>query len=908
MGGPGLMALLGERSSLPKVCPSKDTLLLVDVEAFHSELVEACARESEKFDSAKYFANMLLKRFAGFKGEYFVDGDGNQEKLATCMRCRDKASVLKDVEARIHDVEGRAKRKQDIKKMEYKYIHTKLRYSIVITLDFKAKVVEMLENEMAKVFFARGEADLAIRRRADDLSRRDVKFAVVGNDCDYAIHPSITTLLRPIGRDAYLQCDINARLEAAGLSRAQYQALGVVSQKDYSWNLPGLGIATNRSIIKEISTGKNLEEYIAHNKVKAAISRYRQLDQATQSAKKWDMEASCHIFVDGLETPLTKGQIEYKRQKEDATMNSIMQLKKRLQKVSILRLKALKNIRKNNGTVMPRLQNGDRFETMHDDAPPSQPSLATLTIPKCQADHWNRVRQHHSQRNGQVSIRARNYKKEHIDQHFNQFRSKQYGVKARQLYAPLPPRVQNNNNFTIPEGLEFKPFKAYNTKKPPVPKKVTKSSASALRPGPFNKRDIVKSITGLRQICVLSVGQLGRNIDKALAGHKMSVQGWSDQAKDASAENARLATVKTIRRVVRVANDLLRHGQKCMALYIQGKSDAELHPFKSAIFNRGACRTVEEAIDTTARKRKRKSTPSDLAQSEEGGRQDNDEDLSDDTKGDYNGFFKSLLSYLKNPTSTIKHNNQHIGIIKPAREEYIKDAKIAQEDFQILGHGLSSTIITTIGVMMAVQFRRYFVNNAADIPTSLPYSPTRQGFIFLSENDLWFRLQYPPAIHFYLRASTGKDTTMLDIGQEAPGWLLTRLITPIGDSMLGRSEGYSRTTTYASTQKLNGLRGAIIKHQENRSSSVILIRRQNPVDIRIANPAPNQPINVLPSYLLRGMIVTNGRDLHLSAVHLRIRAATLQHRDLPSLRPTLSSPCACTRSLAKAAKHRHRHP
>ncbi|KAF9964211.1 hypothetical protein BGZ73_001996, partial [Actinomortierella ambigua] len=68
-------------------------------------------------------------------------------------------------------------------------------------------------------------------------------------------------------------------------------------------------------------------------------------------------------------------------------------------------------------------------------------------------------------------------------------------------------------------------------------------------------------------------------------------------------------------------------------------------------------------------------------------------------------FFKSLLSYLKTPEATIKHNNQHIAIISDARMAYQQQGtvqtRLQKEFFEVIGHGLESTIITTLGATMA---------------------------------------------------------------------------------------------------------------------------------------------------------------------------------------------------------------
>ncbi|KAG0201627.1 hypothetical protein BGX28_005596, partial [Mortierella sp. GBA30] len=168
-----------------------------------------------------------------------------------------------------------------------------------------------------------------------------------------------------------------------------------------------------------------------------------------------------------------------------------------------------------------------------------------------------------------------------------------------------------------------------------------------------------------------------------------------------------------------------------------------------------------------------------------------------------------------------------------------------------LGQGLRSSIVHTLGVTLAVQVRRYFVDTVAQLNTSLPQSPVRDEYI-----------------RQYIRLSTGKGLDLTDISTKPPGWLLTRLITPAGESMQsparrGTGQVYSslaRTTTIATIDELNVLREAIrSKEIGNDSSSKYLMDRRHGQHRLINDPKPGQPANLLPTFLLRGMVVTNGR-------------------------------------------------
>ncbi|KAG9321301.1 hypothetical protein KVV02_007874 [Mortierella alpina] len=269
---------------------SEEQKILVDVEAYHSLLIRACYNNSDKFDAVRFVKNVLLKKFAGIDVEFFFDGDGNAEKFRTGMQRRGTTSDLDAAEARIRTMEEQPSRGHGIKKADFKIVQKAL-------------------------------TDLMIRRQGWHLLDNWIDFVVVGNDCDYAIHPTTSTLLQPSGKKKFIQYDISALLSKERLSRAQYQALGVVSKTGYSGNLPRLGIVRNTKIIKSISNESDsilhmLNSYGDHPDVKAAKIQYEQLNEADRPEQLVDFSASRRISVDSQETPLTTVQRDIKRFRE----------------------------------------------------------------------------------------------------------------------------------------------------------------------------------------------------------------------------------------------------------------------------------------------------------------------------------------------------------------------------------------------------------------------------------------------------------------------------------------------------------------------------------------------------------------------------------------------------------------
>ncbi|KAG0247261.1 hypothetical protein DFQ27_002319, partial [Actinomortierella ambigua] len=169
----------------------------------------------------------------------------------------DRTLAINEATVTINTMETQARQGQGIKNAAYKTVQRNLRASVPFAESVKKELVAAMEKDKAdeetiKIHLVQGEADLAIRSRARELATSTKLVVVVANDADYCLGPEIKWLLRPWG-SRYIQYDIPTCLDKVALSRAQYQALGVVSHTDYSFNLPRLGIATNIKIIKAIS-------------------------------------------------------------------------------------------------------------------------------------------------------------------------------------------------------------------------------------------------------------------------------------------------------------------------------------------------------------------------------------------------------------------------------------------------------------------------------------------------------------------------------------------------------------------------------------------------------------------------------------------------------------------------------
>ncbi|KAG0010846.1 hypothetical protein BGZ82_003246 [Podila clonocystis] len=119
------------------------------------------------------------------------------------------------------------------------------------------------------------------RNRRTELAAAEAKIQVIEQlasrgqgikESDYKL------LQKTLCHSKFVEYNIDILLSAAGFLHAQFQALGVVSHKDYSWNLPGLGIGNNSRIIKSISDG--------HDSVTTVLHRYEQNPAPATAASK----------------------------------------------------------------------------------------------------------------------------------------------------------------------------------------------------------------------------------------------------------------------------------------------------------------------------------------------------------------------------------------------------------------------------------------------------------------------------------------------------------------------------------------------------------------------------------------------------------------------------------------------
>ncbi|GJJ77921.1 hypothetical protein EMPS_10280 [Entomortierella parvispora] len=990
MGGPGLLAVVGTAKELPKV-DLPDCKILVDVGSFYPFLVRS-VYNSKMGKPEEFAAIWILNKFNALNVEFFIDGHGNKEKHATSMARRDNQADLDSAESIVKEMEDRAAVGKSTNKTDYRTCTKLLRSCTSLTYDFKDKLSKQMASQLADRFMndyqlgrtfeqsprhvqARrrirhevivgfetlndhqlkqhfdtaaqkyvklvdGEADLAIVRRAKELVIAKTKFVVVGNDCDYAIHPSIPILLRPSGKK-YIQYNVDELLAKSERTRAQFTVLGCVSKTDYNANLAGFGIVTNSRIIKSCSKDiivdgipvkdaalKILDNYYEHKDVKEAIEK---IDPSDVEMKENQRASSKRIFIDGVETPLSDDVKLTRANLENQTRDKVIDLKKRMLAAGKVRRQVLKS-RKEKSTQQTSVEKYkrkryNRFKTVQcprlDD--PSHPGYSARPDDSATPDparQERQARQHlHRQsvnarrltRDDNMAIRAGRCKAEYKSKGFHKMPSKQFAIKVHCVGG-----AGTQVNATLgdpPKDLEFKPFKPFDPdygkknkdpenpeartkpetkpkqsqkkttrksgqtpKTPKAPKPATPPSNRALR-----KSFFLKSLTGRHACKTLNTGQLGSNIDKAISASWLAEHSNKTKyntLRKLTQNDVRLAVVKTMRRIARVANELLRHGQDAVGLYITDTKD--LRPLKEALFLPKKLRDAAEAAKAAAsiartaaeadptntdvatalaaadaaaataianadvdsiinnagkkrlaniekkkgsRRRRGSKTKSadtpgsgptgmdvdalavglsdmdidtsslgpmdmdidspapapvsspkeDMDSDDEVNVDDEEEELEEDDdapdedntgdgdddegdiedesgmKGDNGGFMVSLLRYFRHQFE-IGQGNTNRHLIEDIRSLYSKVNTNFDESTLLVLTGIQAKgsrnvyleggIVAQLGIRLACQLRRYFIDQAAGIATSLPQSPIRNGYIRLSELDLWNHFQY----------------------------------------------------------------------------------------------------------------------------------------------------------------------
>ncbi|OAQ29187.1 hypothetical protein K457DRAFT_32586, partial [Linnemannia elongata AG-77] len=222
-----------------------------------------CSREA-----AHGVVHRRLKKLANpLISVLYFDGDPTTEKESTHderAKVRRKAEELAD--KKINEFEVRINNGQRIRKQHFVGIQKQLSRTFQWNSEDRLSLIDYLRDHQWIVQLSPYEADVHI---ADDCAPGDI---VISGDSDLIIHPTVTTVWRPISGSRFLEYIVDEVLAVLGIGRPQLVTLGVVSHNDYNKNIYGLGCATNYKIIKDLPKAetdvpKLVAAYLADSRV-----------------------------------------------------------------------------------------------------------------------------------------------------------------------------------------------------------------------------------------------------------------------------------------------------------------------------------------------------------------------------------------------------------------------------------------------------------------------------------------------------------------------------------------------------------------------------------------------------------------------------------------------------------------
>ena len=334
MGVRRLWHLIEEVHQAPKVNPPSDTILLVDLFGayFCSVRYNFFALNNNEWVYNAIDKFLKLRFTDKAKVEIYIDGGRTKEKEKTTKaRLATAKRQLVAAEAIVSDIESKADGGETATSATHRRCSRYLLQSFILTAEHRRALTHGLKSRGWNAVMAKGEADLAIRARCEELKQQNNQFAVVTSDSDLLAHQAVPMIYRPFRR-GFRQYDVDQCAVDLGLSRRQLTALAIVSRNDYSSGPFCLDIGINIEIIKELATPSTSchvlilsstssimkENNLTHLMISSTIGKsvsniiddYLKSDTVKNRFKKTSLEIeglyqpSRKVFLLGSETPI----------------------------------------------------------------------------------------------------------------------------------------------------------------------------------------------------------------------------------------------------------------------------------------------------------------------------------------------------------------------------------------------------------------------------------------------------------------------------------------------------------------------------------------------------------------------------------------------------------------------------
>ncbi|KAF9973855.1 hypothetical protein BGZ65_009032, partial [Modicella reniformis] len=225
----------------------------------------------------------------------YIDGERASEKMDThAKRDETRFKALQKADASIGRFQQRADNGLRIRKQHHIDIQKHLRNAFEWPAESRNALAAFLRDKGWTVKQCALEADVEIAR---DCTEVDV---VLTRDSDALVYQNVPIVWRLISRRRVLVYNMNEVLVTLGVSRQQLTTLGVVSQNDYTSNVPSLGCATNFDIVKQLKA----------TAVRALVREYLSCPKVLgKNTEHNTFEASLQVFVDLEQTPAPPTQL-----------------------------------------------------------------------------------------------------------------------------------------------------------------------------------------------------------------------------------------------------------------------------------------------------------------------------------------------------------------------------------------------------------------------------------------------------------------------------------------------------------------------------------------------------------------------------------------------------------------------
>ncbi|KAG0317269.1 hypothetical protein BGZ99_006411 [Dissophora globulifera] len=789
----------------------------------------------------------------------YLDGHPSKEKQPTHV-CRQavRTKALERAREGIGRLQDRMTKKMRVRKQLFLAVKKNLAKAFQWTLEARHDLAMHLRKKGWSVEECPTEADLKI---ASDCLPGDI---VLSQDSDMFIYEKISTVWRPISRERFLVYKVADVLAVLGINRVQLTVLGVVSRNDYTSNIASLGFARNFSVIKALDgddPASMVQRYLSDGQVASKNTSNNTFDTSlrvfvydaqTALQPELTVQSSMTFTHQSLHSEFTRLRNQYAEDVK-SQQNTLLSMKKRSSAENACRHRSWQTFNRYRAIDQPAHQNSEASTEKEIDMEVAQ----SATPQKNTSRHRPRY-----------SFKERTCKIDHEAPPF----MKQYKWKPWK---------------TPPESPLERPTADVERKKAKK-KPTTAKKEKAVED--MKKVDLVRSLQWEHPTVTLDVGTMSANISRALSDEP-------DLAPEVT---------RCLKEAVRLAAHTKRSCQELIGRFIQLTTAPGMGKESDKVLFDHICPRIST-----------KSRDDDDEEEEE----NEEEGEADDLGGKDSDQLQFVFMLLRHIYSGDSLGNTRIGRCVQAFISRVQDLGLLDKrDGTALKTKMpysGSALLRSVASQLSTEFRRIYRNGSLEMHNKLKQqhdkgllpvglsieirsdlsaienfvhlnqstgnrrklvsiSPVAQPFILFSELELLNIFWQSQLLKEKLRQLIGPRTyvpsladTQYWLSKQAPGFLVTKLLTDIGRGVPIRRKPGAPKSYNASTMSIRDLQ-----------QHLGFIRQED------FNPATYRK----KGYLLRGSLRTDGFRFQLLAFKLRELNA-VRYRRLPEnvLPPRITS-------------------